>query len=115
MLWINFLNVPQSMCPPEDDQQALVPKPADSATAAVPDATGPQSSASETGGLRGLVQDTPPSFRCAIDGQLLVDPVRSPMGHAFERSVLARHLQVSQGVCPITGTHLNLADCRRDT
>jgi len=45
---------------------------------------------------------------------MLVDPVRSPLGHVFERSVLARSLQASGGVCPITGTPLTLVDCRRD-
>lgn len=57
----------------------------------------------------------PPEFRCAIDKGLLVDPVKSPAGHVFERSALVRELTKSGGKCPISGTPLTLADCERDT
>merc|ERR1719491_2801943 len=35
-------------------------------------------------GVRELLQDVPLSFRCALDGNLLVDPIRSPNGEVFE-------------------------------
>ncbi|CAE8641918.1 unnamed protein product [Polarella glacialis] len=66
-------------------------------------------------GLREIVCDAPAEFCCAVDGRLLVDPVRAPSGHVFERSVLARSLKASGGLCPITGAALELGECQRDT
>merc|ERR1712232_165557 len=64
--------------------------------------------------LRALVQEAPPEFRCALDGQLMMDPVQSPTGHVFERAVLARTLrESSHGCCPISGQPLALEDCQR--
>jgi hypothetical protein len=106
-LWINFLNVPQELCPSDDPPAAAEVQVPPQAVPAAP-------AASPASGLRAIVQDAPPNFRCALDGQLLVDPVRSPTGHVFERSVLARHLQGSGGVCPVTGAPLTLEQCQRD-
>lgn len=65
-------------------------------------------------GLRELLQSVPPELCCALDGKPLVDPVRSPYGHAFERSALQRALAASGGLCPITGQPLALAQCPRE-
>ncbi|CAE8689000.1 unnamed protein product [Polarella glacialis] len=65
-------------------------------------------------GLRELMCDIPEAFRCELDGKLLVDPVRTPSGRVFERSVLVRLLTPEGGVCPISGTPLALGDCVRD-
>ena len=35
------------------------------------------------------LQDAPADLCCQLDGRLLTDPVRTPSGHAFERSALA--------------------------
>merc|ERR1712178_590277 len=64
--------------------------------------------------LRDLVSDAPQQFRCQMDGRLLVDPVRTPSGHLFERSTLARVLKASGGFCPLTGVPLELKTCQRD-
>lgn len=64
-------------------------------------------------GLREMLQDVPPEFCCSIDGKLLVDPVRSPHGQVYERSVLERALTASTGLCPATGMPLALTDCPR--
>lgn len=74
----------------------------------------PSSALGSIGGLRKLVGSPPPEFRCMLDGGLLVDPVRSPSGHVFERSALTRALETSKGCCPITGAPLALNDCQRD-
>jgi hypothetical protein len=66
-------------------------------------------------GVQKLAGNVPPEFRCAIDKGLLVDPVRSPAGHVFERCALVRELAKTDGKCPITGTPLTLAECERDT
>lgn len=67
----------------------------------------------ESGGLRGLIAEAPPRFRCALDGKLLADPVRSPQGDVFERSTLQRRLVQNGGLCPRTGAPLSLSDCPR--
>lgn len=64
--------------------------------------------------MRELLKDVPPELCCALDGRLLVDPVRSPHGQAFERGTLQRALAASGGRCPLTGQPLSLADCPRE-
>jgi len=64
--------------------------------------------------LRDMMLNPPAEFCCQLDGKLLVDPVRSPIGHVFERSVLAHALEAGGGVCPLTGNPLALAECNRD-
>merc|ERR1712232_676380 len=118
--WLDYLNVPQNFCSPEDPAEASVPPEIVATTPAAPTATqhdipdAKQPLNVPGPGLRGLVQDAPVEFRCALDGQMLVDPVRSPAGYVFERSVLARHLQMSGSLCPMTGVPLTLAECARD-
>ncbi|CAK0897768.1 unnamed protein product, partial [Prorocentrum cordatum] len=84
--------------------------PAASAAAAAPsllaEAAGVQS-------LRDLLGGVPPELACALDGKLLMDPVRSPYGHVFERLVLERALTEGGGACPVTGRPLQLSQCQR--
>jgi len=72
-----------------------------------------QFAASARQGLESILADAPPEFRCSYDGKLLVDPVRTPNGHIFERSTLSRLLAI-QGLCPITNTQLDIRQCQRD-
>merc|ERR1719321_2342140 len=65
-------------------------------------------------GLRKVLTKAPPELCCAMDRQLLTDPVRSPYGHAFEHTVLAWHLAQNGGLCPVTGQPLSLEQCQRD-
>lgn len=66
------------------------------------------------GGLRKVLSTAPPELCCALDRQVLTDPLRSPYGHAFEYTVLAWTLVQNGGSCPITGQPLTLESCRRD-
>eukprot|EP00928_Gymnodinium_smaydae_P013441 TRINITY_DN14900_c0_g1_i2.p1 TRINITY_DN14900_c0_g1~~TRINITY_DN14900_c0_g1_i2.p1 ORF type:complete len:620 (-),score=189.09 TRINITY_DN14900_c0_g1_i2:78-1937(-) len=72
---------------------------------------------SNDGLLRAALEEAsagaPAELRCQLDGQLLTDPVRTPLGHVFERAALARALQRTDGLCPITGTSLSIHDCVR--
>lgn len=64
-------------------------------------------------GLHDLLLSAPPEFCCALDGKLLIDPVTSPHGYTFERSVLEKALAASGQRCPLTGEPLVLEDCQR--
>lgn len=64
--------------------------------------------------LRDLLSDAPSGFLCCLDGRLLVDPVRSPSGHIFERSSLKRALEGNGGICPISQAPLTMEECLRD-
>jgi len=47
---------------------------------------------------------------CALSGQLLNKPVVSKItGHVFEKSMIKKHLQITNQ-CPITGAELNEVD-----
>ncbi|CAK0855665.1 unnamed protein product [Prorocentrum cordatum] len=76
----------------------------------LPPARAPGASA---GSLRGLLGGVPAEVACALDGRLLLDPVRTPYGHVFERPVLERALAEAEGRCPLTGRPLELAQCTR--
>lgn len=135
--WISWLNV-SGQSPSDEDEEdffrlsrqmvlaASMPEscqeggssPVASATPpATPPAREQQPSAPSTQQprLRELISDAPRAFCCAIDGLLLVDPVRSPHdGQAvFERAALARALEASGGCCPLSGLPLSLLDCPR--
>jgi len=43
----------------------------------------------------------------------MMDPVRTPLGHIFERVGLAHALEVMGGFCPVTGSPLSLEECER--
>jgi len=64
--------------------------------------------------LRGMIDGAPSEFCCTIDNRLMLDPVRSPQGHTFERSSLARALTSNGGKCPVSGEPLILDACARD-
>lgn len=64
-------------------------------------------------GLSDLIFHAPDQFRCALDGQLMMDPVRTPQGLVFERSRLVQLLAGAEGKCPCTGEDLRLDDCFR--
>jgi hypothetical protein len=65
-------------------------------------------------GLRKVWNTSPPELCCALDRQLLTDPVRSPYGHAFEYTVLAWALSQNPNACPVTGQPLAMESCQRD-
>eukprot|EP00930_Biecheleria_cincta_P055128 TRINITY_DN4148_c0_g1_i1.p1 TRINITY_DN4148_c0_g1~~TRINITY_DN4148_c0_g1_i1.p1 ORF type:complete len:784 (-),score=105.64 TRINITY_DN4148_c0_g1_i1:234-2585(-) len=56
----------------------------------------------------------PERLRCAIDGKLMTEPVRSQHGHTFERKTLERWVSCCGSVCPITSKPLRLAECEPD-
>lgn len=64
--------------------------------------------------LRDIIREAPRDLCCSLDGKLLMDPVRSPYGHVFERSNLAKALEKRCGHCPLTFEPLSLSDCTRD-
>eukprot|EP00930_Biecheleria_cincta_P029879 TRINITY_DN20736_c0_g1_i1.p1 TRINITY_DN20736_c0_g1~~TRINITY_DN20736_c0_g1_i1.p1 ORF type:complete len:647 (+),score=110.37 TRINITY_DN20736_c0_g1_i1:246-1943(+) len=68
------------------------------------------------GGLEELLAAAaaPAELRCALDGKLLTNPVRSPHGHVFEYVALSWQLAENGGSCPLTGEALSLDDCQPD-
>ena len=59
------------------------------------------------------MRSAPSEFLCAWDGRLMMDPVVSPQGFAFERAGLVHALAKSGGCCPLTSEPLSLGDCTR--
>lgn len=110
--WLELIACPQNITPPPPPPPETPPEQSGGAVASPAMRTA--ASAVPCAGMRGVLIDAPAHFRCALDGRLLVDPVRSPSGHVFERSVLVRALEASGGVCPLEGGGLSLADCPRD-
>eukprot|EP00928_Gymnodinium_smaydae_P076052 TRINITY_DN5902_c0_g1_i2.p1 TRINITY_DN5902_c0_g1~~TRINITY_DN5902_c0_g1_i2.p1 ORF type:complete len:698 (+),score=111.96 TRINITY_DN5902_c0_g1_i2:81-2174(+) len=66
------------------------------------------------GTLRDLLYGAPPELSCCLDGRLLVDPVRCPRGHTYERGILAAALSRNGNSCPQSGLPLCLSECVRD-
>lgn len=60
------------------------------------------------------VVDCPEEMRCAIDGKVCINPVRSPYGHLFEKRTLERWIQNCGSVCPVTSKPLREDDCQPD-
>ncbi|CAJ1389977.1 unnamed protein product [Effrenium voratum] len=85
-----------------------------SATPSAPEAPAEKPLPEPPGRLRQVLQDAPRQLRCAIDGRLTLDPVRSPSGFLYERAVLAELLARNGNLCPVTGVALALSSCRRD-
>jgi len=104
--WTKLLGAPLQDALRSADPQSLLPDILPQTSPLVL-ATGPR--------LHDLVHETPSEFRCALDKRLLVDPVRSPSGYVFERSTLSNALRKSNGICPLTGSPLTLAECDRDS
>ena len=61
--------------------------------------------AKEDDGEGGAVPD---NFKCAINGHLMRQPVRSPHGHVFEQATLLEWCSTHGSVCPITGDPLDI-------
>eukprot|EP00928_Gymnodinium_smaydae_P080798 TRINITY_DN64422_c0_g1_i1.p1 TRINITY_DN64422_c0_g1~~TRINITY_DN64422_c0_g1_i1.p1 ORF type:complete len:682 (+),score=117.93 TRINITY_DN64422_c0_g1_i1:26-2071(+) len=102
--------------PPEDEPEPSPPPPPApplSSPEVVPESRAPAASAAP-GGLRALLPEAPAELRCALDGKLLADPVRSPQGYVFERASLALALAANGERCPLTGEPLSLSACTRD-
>lgn len=60
------------------------------------------------------VVDCPEDMRCAIDGKVMVNPVRSPYGHCFEKKTLERWIANCGSVCPISQKPLRMEECLPD-
>jgi len=60
------------------------------------------------------VVECPEDMRCAIDGKVCINPVRSPYGHLFEKKTLERWFQNCGSVCPVTSKPLRLEECQTD-
>lgn len=52
------------------------------------------------------------AVRCAINGHVLKEPVRSPYGQVFERATIELWLTTRGSICPITNQPLTLADLK---
>ncbi|CAE7762155.1 unnamed protein product [Symbiodinium sp. CCMP2456] len=100
--------------PPPPPPPSVQPVPAVPA-APTPPASNKASIAKPSGNpsLRERLRDAPAELCCRLDGKLLVDPVRSPAGHVFERTNLAKALQSTGGLCPLTSEPLCLEECPR--
>jgi len=62
---------------------------------------------------RSLV-DCPADMRCAIDGKVMINPIRTPYGHMFEKKTVEKWMTNCGSVCPITGQPLRMEDCAPD-
>jgi len=58
--------------------------------------------------------NAPSRFRCALNGHLMKDPVRSPHGHVFERETIMKWLESAGSMCPISGGSLSKGDLEDD-
>eukprot|EP01061_Rhynchopus_euleeides_P005607 TRINITY_DN14824_c0_g1_i1.p1 TRINITY_DN14824_c0_g1~~TRINITY_DN14824_c0_g1_i1.p1 ORF type:complete len:617 (+),score=212.80 TRINITY_DN14824_c0_g1_i1:50-1900(+) len=59
--------------------------------------------------------DAPARFRCALNGHLMKEPVRSPHGHVFEKENIHKWIEQAGQTCPFTGKPLLLSDLAADT
>merc|ERR1711862_1076673 len=62
--------------------------------------------ANRNSALHDLLQDAPLEFRCALDGQLMLDPIQTPYGHVCARQALVEALANNGGYCPLSGAPL---------
>merc|ERR1719168_518932 len=60
------------------------------------------------------VVDCPDDMRCAIDGKVMINPLRSPYGHFFEKKTLERWMMNCGSVCPVSQQPLRLEECVAD-
>ena len=58
------------------------------------------------GGDGGGADTAPERFRCAINGHVMKEPVRSPHGQTFERATIEQWLMRQGSICPFTGNEL---------
>mmetsp|Transcript_40622 Transcript_40622/g.91633 ORF Transcript_40622/g.91633 Transcript_40622/m.91633 type:complete len:740 (-) Transcript_40622:113-2332(-) len=61
------------------------------------------------------VIDCPDDMRCAIDGKVMINPLRSPYGHYFEKKTLDKWFQNCGSVCPVTQKPLRAEDVQPDS
>jgi len=61
------------------------------------------------------VVECPEDMRCAIDGKVCINPVRSPYGHLFEKKTLERWFANCGSVCPVSNRPLRIEDCQPDS
>lgn len=60
------------------------------------------------------VIDCPDYMCCAVDGKVMVNPIKSPYGHLFEKKTLERWIANCGSVCPISAKPLRLEECVPD-
>ena len=65
---------------------------------------------SPTTGKEVSAAGVPRELRCAINGHLMRDPVKTPSGHVFERETIELWLRTRGSVCPISGAPLTAAE-----
>mmetsp|Transcript_45442 Transcript_45442/g.98616 ORF Transcript_45442/g.98616 Transcript_45442/m.98616 type:complete len:695 (+) Transcript_45442:56-2140(+) len=58
--------------------------------------------------------DAPDDMRCALDGKICTNPLRSPHGHVFEKKTLEKWFANCGSVCPITSKPLRMEECESD-
>lgn len=120
--WAEALGAPLGLdgrpLPPEPEPLPLEPQDLPPSPAAVPpkpsDFRPPPAHPPPKPRLRDTLRGAPKEICCALDQRLLVDPVRSPYGHVYERSTLAEVLASTPGVCPKLGWPMTLEQCPRD-
>ncbi|KAF4718189.1 hypothetical protein FOZ63_008942, partial [Perkinsus olseni] len=56
--------------------------------------------------------NAPAELKCALDGKIMTNPVRSPYGHVFEKKTLEKWFDSCGEVCPITEKPLSIDDCK---
>merc|ERR1711957_526901 len=64
-----------------------------------------------------LLCEAPEEYRCALDGRLCQDPVRTPGGILYERASIFSWLGTgfNRRVCPVTGVPLHVNELADDT
>mmetsp|Transcript_9097 Transcript_9097/g.20602 ORF Transcript_9097/g.20602 Transcript_9097/m.20602 type:complete len:598 (-) Transcript_9097:85-1878(-) len=60
------------------------------------------------------VVDCPDDMRCSIDGKVMINPVRSPYGHYFEKKTLEKWVMNCGSCCPVTQKPLRMEDVAPD-
>jgi len=61
------------------------------------------------------VIDAPEDMRCAIDGKICTNPMRSQYGHLFEKKTLEQWFNTCGSVCPVTEKPLKMEECFADS
>lgn len=61
------------------------------------------------------IREVPQEFLCEISKRPLVDPVVTPFGNVFERSVIANWMERNGSICPLTGQPLSKSELREAT
>jgi len=108
---------PEIEAPPPAIQPVTGPSLLGDLPALLQEAAAPQKPKKEKAKIRiesRSVVDCPEDMRCAVDGKVMVNPVRSPYGHYFERKTLERWMANCGSVCPITQQPLRIEDCQPD-